>query len=664
MSHDRRIRLPKLDAVAFQSFSLYRLRPTTTVTIDRNVFCLAGANGLGKSTFIAAINYALTGGVTPTKPKIDQLPRYYRDAAAYGDAYFSGRIDELDRDVASVSLTFTIGESTYRIRRRFFRPFELDEFSVTSDSSSDTISNDPTQDAEGRQKAYEDRIVQDTGLQTYAQFVFLQHFVFSFDENRHLLFWNARATELVLYLTFGLDPSMARRVDELRKAESVEGSGARNAQYQATLARNELKQVLEQLSPGTAIDAAALAIYGELQTERDRLTATRDALRSELADARLELAEASANLMRTRDAYERAFAGRIRGTSATPGHPHALVAKLLSEHVCAVCGTEHSTIPARIEAAIQAGICPMCDTKVAFEASSPSSISRDELKNLDRQLADLTTRSKATAATAKRLDSELRVSQQELASTIAKMTALDEAHGSAFDIAASHPDPKGLQARASQLQGAVEVALGRKEEHLQRRKEIIAEYQPIQAALKNAWADAEVEFVPRFRAIAEDFIGLPLEVSLVIGEGISGTAHLVLSVDSSHRRRSEQLSESQRFFLDIALRMSLAQHMTGGGSCLLVDTPEGALDIAYEARAGDMFASFASGGDQIVMTANVNTSQLLLRLAERCGHDGMQLARMTDWTSLSDVQVREEKLFERAFDSIDAALTAGGLTHG
>nr|WP_249408818.1 AAA family ATPase [Frigoribacterium sp. CFBP 8751] len=643
---------------------MYRLRPTGTVDIDRNVFCLAGANGLGKSTFIAAINYALTGGVTPTKPKIDQLPRYYRDAAAYGDAYFSGRIRELDRDVASVSLTFSIGESTYHIRRRFFRPFELDEFSITSASSQTSVIDDPTQGAEERQKAYEDRIVQDTGLQTYAQFVFLQHFVFSFDENRHLLFWNARATELVLYLAFGLDPSMARRVDELRKAESVEGSGARNAQYQATLARNELKQVLAQLSPEHSIDAAALAMYGELQSERDRLTAARDAVRTELADARLELAEASANLMRTRDAYERAFAGHMRGNRATSGHPHALIAKLLAEKVCAVCGAEHAAIPSRVQAAIEAGICPMCDAEVTSKASPRSEISRDELANLDRQLADLSRRSKAAAATAKRLDTELRGSQQALASAIAKMSGLDESHGFTLTTAASHPDTEGLQAHALQLQGAVEVALGRKEEHLQRRKEIIAEYQPIQSALKNAWADAEMEFVPRFRAIAEDFIGLPLEVSLVIGEGISGTAHLVLSVDSSHRRRSEQLSESQRFFLDIALRMSLAQHMTGGGSCLLIDTPEGALDIAYEARAGDMFATFASGSDQIVMTANVNTSQLLLRLAERCGHEGMQLARMTDWTSLSDVQVREEKLFERAFDAVDAALTTGSLTHG
>lgn len=658
MSHNRRIRLPLIHEVEFENFSLYRLRPSNRISVDRSVFCLAGANGLGKSTFIAAINYALTGGVTPTKPKIDQLSRYYRDAAAYGNTYFAGRVGESERDVAAINLTFSIGNSTYRLRRRFFRPFELDEFSVSSPLVDESIDNDINQDAESRQKDFEDRIIRDTGLQTYSQFVFLQHFVFSFDENRHLLFWNTRATELVLYLAFGLDPSVARRVDELRKAESAEGSGARNAQYQATLARNELKEILDQLLPGNEIDGTTLAQYADLQASRDSLTAERDALRAELSDARLELADSSAKLMRVREDYERVFAAHVHGTGHGAVRLHSSISQLLADHQCMVCGTESPDFPKRVLDAVEMSTCPLCDSTITPDLVRPAEKGREALSSLDAQLAELSTRARSAAARVKRLDFELRGRQQSLAGVVARMTSLDEEHGVAIGILYNGADREGLEARVLQLQGAVEVALGRKEEHLQRRREILAEYIPIQAALKRAWADAELEFVPRFRSIAEDFIGLPLEVSLATGEGISGTAHLVLSVDSTHRRRSEQLSESQRFFLDIALRMSLAQHMSVDSSCLLIDTPEGALDIAYEARAGDMFANFSENG-QIVMTANVNTSQLLIRLAERCGLVGMRLARMTDWTTLSEVQVREEELFERAFDSIDDALARG-----
>jgi len=56
------------------------------------------------------------------------------------------------------------------------------------------------------------------------------------------------------------------------------------------------------------------------------------------------------------------------------------------------------------------------------------------------------------------------------------------------------------------------------------------------------------------------------------------------------------------------------------------------------------------------MTANLRSSQLVIRLAELQHHAGMQIVRMTDWTDLSEVQQSEERLFLAAYDAIDAAL--------
>jgi hypothetical protein len=58
------------------------------------------------------------------------------------------------------------------------------------------------------------------------------------------------------------------------------------------------------------------------------------------------------------------------------------------------------------------------------------------------------------------------------------------------------------------------------------------------------------------------------------------------------------------------------------------------------------------------MTANLNSSQLLLALARRCGQQHMQLVRMTDWAELSDVQKEESGLFELAYSEIVKALDA------
>ena len=56
------------------------------------------------------------------------------------------------------------------------------------------------------------------------------------------------------------------------------------------------------------------------------------------------------------------------------------------------------------------------------------------------------------------------------------------------------------------------------------------------------------------------------------------------------------------------------------------------------------------------MTANLRSSALLRRLAERQKRVGMQVERMTDWNDLSEVQRAEEGLFDEAYEEIERAL--------
>ena len=102
--------------------------------------------------------------------------------------------------------------------------------------------------------------------------------------------------------------------------------------------------------------------------------------------------------------------------------------------------------------------------------------------------------------------------------------------------------------------------------------------------------------------------------------------------------------------------MALAEFMSAPTATLLIDTPEGSLDITYEARAGDMFSNFAREGNAILMTANLRSSALLRRLADRQERQGMAIERMTDWTDLSEVQRQEEALFVEAYREIERAL--------
>ena len=195
----------------------------------------------------------------------------------------------------------------------------------------------------------------------------------------------------------------------------------------------------------------------------------------------------------------------------------------------------------------------------------------------------------------------------------------------------------------------------RKEHYAGRRDAAQEQLDKLRGAALALYDQVQSTFVPLFTGLAEDFLGMDLQIH---PESRQLGLQLVLRLEDQARRSEMTLSESQRFFVDIALRMALAQHLSADGSpaALYIDTPEGSLDITYESRAGQMFGRFAQKGFGLVMTANINTSKLLERLASACGSELMRLERMTEWAQLSKVQRDEEHLFDEAFEVIEAAM--------
>jgi hypothetical protein len=69
-------------------------------------------------------------------------------------------------------------------------------------------------DSKARHIAYKNRIVEDCNLASFEYFVFLQQMLLTFDERRHLLFWDERAANLALYLAFGVEPGDTERSEK------------------------------------------------------------------------------------------------------------------------------------------------------------------------------------------------------------------------------------------------------------------------------------------------------------------------------------------------------------------------------------------------------------------------------------------------------------------
>jgi predicted ABC-type transport system involved in lysophospholipase L1 biosynthesis ATPase subunit len=238
-----------------------------------------------------------------------------------------------------------------------------------------------------------------------------------------------------------------------------------------------------------------------------------------------------------------------------------------------------------------------------------------------------------------------------------QLEAFREAKASTLARASHGGDFSAIRTEIERLENERKAFIDQSKAHYAKRDELREKLRGYEKRLRAQYEVGSRQFVPRFRELAESFIGIPMDVELDHRQSVNEAGFgLRLHMDGQLRLQPEDVSESQRFFIDIALRMALSEFMAAGPATLLIDTPEGSLDIAYEARAGLMFAKFVDQGNRMLMTANLRSSELILRLARLQKHAGMEIVRMTRWTDLSEVQQSEEELFTKAYNDIETAL--------
>ncbi len=655
-----RFGLPRIHRVQLHAFSLYSLDPNVSLNLDDGVTCLAGANGIGKSTYLSTINFALTGVVPNPSREFLSAGAYLQKAREYTSSFFEGRINETDRDSAAISIEFTIRQRRYYLKRALFELGTISELRILEDAVTIFDSKDST--AEQNDAIYQENVSKAIGLNAFEQFVFMQHFLFTFDESRHLIFWDRPVSSALLYICFGGDPQDAAKADRLNRDMERAGSRGRNLQYQASNLSKRIETLEQSVNaPGdaTAEVEAASAHYQVLSATLSQAVSESEDADALANEAEVKVMQASSNVVSLRTAYTRAFEEYMNGTASPERHP--FIASTISECRCPICQVTGETVVDAIRAKIQAGNCPLCTSSLSRTDSLTAERSA-ALAKLDQSLAEGKRNLESAVAAKTRLFAAAAAKRELVKASHSAVNAFEETNRSALAL---------IRGKLALLEGPLAQTLGalrtaRAEQLIERdqayaeRDEFRDELKGLQRTLERKYLDAESTFVPLFKQLAQAFLGVDLDISLV-----TATTGLNLQIEmrGNARRKQSQLSESQRFFVDIALRMALAQYVSHPDSLatLFIDTPEGSLDIAYEDRAGVMFANFVKSGHAMIMTANINSSRLLTTLAHSCGAESMTIVQMTNWTELSDVQRGAESLFRDAFADIERALASPAL---
>lgn len=650
----------KIKKVIIRNFSLYTKNNVVQIIdedINNGVYCLAGANGLGKTTFLNIINYALTGLVLEPSKEVYSPGEIIKSNKRYTERYFEGRVSAKDKNRAEVEIVFEVNKNNYRIIRGFNKRGALRKLEIFKNENNRSISiiDTANKSPEELNSIYEENLTNDIGIGKFEYFIFFQLYVLTFDENRRMIFWNDRASTNALSIAFNYDLNDTNRIIELkREMETLESYG-RNARWQATQIRKEYERLLATKREKELIN------FDEVKKEYEQLSINVDNLEKLYHNIEVEYDTLlkrqniiSSEILQLKTKYKKLFSQYSEPRSKLLDNKYIHYTK--KENKCFLCGATGHKVVENIEKKLYQDKCPVCGTLINDNNKKNKEQEEllSQLEKIDRLIEEKNKEIENLIFETDAKKVELEKAEHDYYSAKKKLEKFVKIN--------SHIDFKktGDIVTDSLLESykeRFEKEDKKAKDYYKKRDKIKPEYENLIQKVNTAYKEAEVVFVPLFKKFAKSFIGLDLNINFKQ----KGSKNITLNFEllGTSRTESHQVSESQRFFLDIALRMALAVYLSkpNNEATLLIDTPEGSLDIAYESRVGKMFADFVIDYDQnIIMTANINASQLLISLAEKCGKEKMKFRRMLDWTDLTEIQKEGEHLFDRVYNNIEKTL--------
>lgn len=598
------IAFPLIERISVHRYALYPGRDGTgdlDIDLGRGPWLVLGVNGLGKSTLLLLLRYLLAG---PVRTRSAGFAGEREDLQAVNYRFFAVRVAG-GADHATGKIIVRFGTKTLTVERSL-GTLALKQAHIVDASTSRLLETE---------EDYRALITDLMGVTQFEDVVrVLDHLIF-YLEARQSLIWDL-AAQFELFralLTPTLSADLRRLEGEIVSADSA----ARNLNatlYKITQRRDREKNKLVTADDTRARIAAA-------QGELDKHVNDELALAKQLEAA--EVLRGDCNLQRKRgeklvddaaQAYEKIKFDVLRqafaGVEPTDQY---LYLKLLSEQICIACNQAAPDAAAELQKRHDEGRCVVCGNP----------------RHLDHNVDSIGDVLAAKASEAFRLLETRRAELEDFQKQYVKANdAVYALYNEISKLRVAAEDKQGLIRRLRKNLPAEEsLELTREEERIRTLRDEVLTFRQERETAERAIEDllaqlsVAVEKVREKLELAFHEQAAPFfaeRVRLVyaprtakIGQGGRSFDFPAFEVEMTSgatlgqfvRRTPDQVSLSQREYLEIIFRMVLIDVLGEAKGSLVVDGPEGSLDAVFAGRAGDLFARFSSAGQTNVLLA-------------------------------------------------------------
>ncbi|MDZ4816869.1 MAG: hypothetical protein SGI71_11460 [Verrucomicrobiota bacterium] len=487
-------------------------------------------------------------------------------------------------------------------------------------------------------KKYDGLLAEKIGIKDdFQSLTRLQSHLFFFGENRCLLAWENRLQHELINLMLA-DHSTYQRLDELwRKVKSAD-STARNLSAQAARMEKDLKSVSQSVSKVAVL---------QTRCETSQLTALRVELEKRVSaiqkriteEERLEVLQ-SEKITRIHSEFHNALE-ELEATQSSDLDEQLLAAALANPTIasvrnaleefyrapndrgCPCCGRAGiaATISRLAETAAanaRAGSCVVCSK--ALPRSHPAG--RPVERPVDRGISAKAAALQTVLFQREQTRSRIIESRAEVASVLQQL-----AEAGKIELQHVQKNPSGsgdhMRIAIEQMRGSEKRAKNERDRELVALNKALTTTNAVFKKIQSKIATA-------FKKYASLYLDEPCDVKVLKESELPGkrgapqvkAPHAAFfPVVSGHTRPSAQaLSDAQRSFVDLAFRMAVIDvwhQITKGTVTMIVETPEGAVDIAYMERVATMIRTFGDQGHTLIITTNLNNDIFLPEVMAR-----------------------------------------------
>ena len=653
----RQIYLPELLSINIKNYTLYPNGLDYTFEFVKGANLVLGGNGMGKTTFVNIIRFAILGlykkpfGYTRT-----YQGNIIEKRQLFPQKYFSSRMDDSVRTDTSptVSISMKINNTTVELTRDLssitLTKLKVDGIEVLGDLINQ-FSYEKLSDIEKKDTLpykYENIIKNSTNLE-FDDLIFFVNEVLFFGEDHKTILWNDEGffpdVQSELFNKYFNDPDLDKKRQE----------AIRKAKYFDSLSRHisedirAINKVLSKMKEAPVTDHStnkeniAFTLI-DLKAELARMNTKLETIQKERVSKsqHISLLQNDINKIslsvNDKDKQLTQIEEELNSHIWETVHPlyHIFIKNIQLNHVCPMCSHPNGELVERVTN--EQNNCFVCGT--------PISTNTDTDIILRKQFEEISVERKSLYQSINSKKQKIQNIEQEIINLDSEFSNIESRKR---EIQQNIRELEYENVMSDNSQNSIQPfldevnSLTQQKEYYQKQRD---EQYDIVTSISNEIEDIITANVQAFSSIfsqyAGKFLGVPCELTYMKQVRDSNKRFYPI-IDGKVRFYEEEMSESQRFFVDHSFRMSILTFFYKTPSFYIVETPDSSLDISYEGNAASVFAEFLKKPNSLIITSNLNNSLFIEHLLNQKDID-LGIVGLLEIAKQSTIQNTNEQL--------------------